>query len=217
MKFIDEATIEVHAGKGGDGAASFRREKYIRAAGRTAATAAAAAASGPSPTATSTRWSTTVSRGSTAPRTASGPRARIATAGAPRTSSCAMPVGTVITRRETGALVADLATDGAVALLARGGDGGLGNVNFKSSVNRAPRQFTPRQAGREPQARARAEGARRRRPARACRTPASRRFIRAVSSARPKVADYPFTTLHPSLGVVRVGRTAASSSPTFPG
>jgi GTP-binding protein len=113
----------------------------------------------------------------------------------------------VIRDEETGALVADLTKDGARALLARGGEGGRGNIHFKSSVNRAPRQFTRGAPGES------------RRLALELRVLADvgliglpnagkSSFIRAVSSARPKVADYPFTTLNPSLGVARVGDTS---------
>src|SRR5213075_1268991 len=102
---------------------------------------------------------------------------------------------------------ADLAADGQKALLARGGDGGLGNLHFKSSINRAPRQFTRGTPGES------------RKLALELRVLADvgllglpnagkSSLIRAVSSARPKVADYPFTTLNPSLGVVRVGETS---------
>jgi GTP-binding protein len=118
-----------------------------------------------------------------------------------------VPVGTLVRDEDTGELVADLAKDGQRALLARGGAGGLGNVHFKSSINRAPRQFTPGEPGEV------------RKLALELRVLADvgllglpnagkSTFIRAVSSARPKVADYPFTTLNPSLGVVRVGEAS---------
>jgi GTP-binding protein len=118
-----------------------------------------------------------------------------------------VPVGTIIRDEETAHLVADLAKDGDRVVLARGGQGGLGNVHFKSSVNRAPRQFTRGEPGES------------RRLALELRVLADvgllglpnagkSTLIRAVSSARPKVADYPFTTLNPSLGVVRVGETS---------
>jgi GTP-binding protein len=113
----------------------------------------------------------------------------------------------VIRDEDDGALVADLARDGERALLARGGQGGLGNVHFKSSVNRAPRQFTRGEPGES------------RKLALELRVLADvgllglpnagkSSLIRAVSSARPKVADYPFTTLNPSLGAVRVGEAS---------
>jgi GTP-binding protein len=114
-----------------------------------------------------------------------------------------MPVGTVITDINTGEQIADLAVDGEKTLLAQGGKGGLGNLHFKSSTNRTPRQTTPGGEGerRELQLELKvlADVGLLGMPNAGKST-----FIRAVSAARPKVADYPFTTLHPNLGVVRV-------------
>jgi GTPase len=207
MKFIDEAKIEVHAGKGGDGAATFRREKYIRYGGPNGGDGGR----GGSVWARADRNINTLVdyRFAVIHRAESGARGMGADCDgrAGRDIELRMPVGTVIRDADDGALVADLARDGARALLARGGEGGLGNIHFKSSVNRAPRQFTRGVPGES------------RKLALELRVLADvgllglpnagkSTFIRAVSSARPKVADYPFTTLNPSLGVARVGEAS---------
>jgi GTP-binding protein len=127
-----------------------------------------------------------------------------------------VPVGTILRDAESGDVIADLARDGDRALLAQGGRGGLGNLHFKSSVNRAPRQFT---RGLPGESRSLALELRVLADVGLLGLPNAGKstFIRAVSSARPKVADYPFTTLNPSLGVVRVAPDASFVVADIPG
>ncbi len=203
MRFIDEARIEVHAGKGGDGAVHFRREKYIPRGGPDGGDGGR----GGSVVAVADRNINTLidyryTRVFRAKDGAKGGGKQCSGRGA-EDIRLRVPVGTVVIDRSTGAQIADLAEHGQEAVLARGGRGGLGNVNFKSSTNRAPRQFTPGQPGesRELQLELRvlADVGLLGMPNAGKST-----FLRAVSSARPKVADYPFTTVSPRLGVVRV-------------
>ena len=202
-KFIDEARIVVHAGKGGDGAVSFRREKYVPRGGPDGGDGGR----GGSLYAVADRNLNTLidyrySRIHRA-RDGQGGHGKQCSGRSADDVHLRMPVGTMITDRSTGEIVGDLAAHGETALLARGGRGGLGNVNFKSSVNRAPRRATPGVAGEsrelDLELKVLADVGLLGLPNAGKST-----FIRAVSSARPRVADYPFTTLHPNLGVVRV-------------
>jgi GTP-binding protein len=204
VKFIDEATIEVAAGKGGDGSASFRREKFIPKGGPDGGDGGR----GGSIWAIADRNINTLidyryARRHKAPDGERGHGADCYGAGGADVE-LRMPVGTVILDADTGERLADLSGHGQRALLARGGKGGLGNLHFKSSVNRAPREFTKGEPGAQRklqlELRVLADVGLLGMPNAGKST-----FIRAVSNARPKVADYPFTTLHPNLGVVRVG------------
>jgi GTP-binding protein len=127
-----------------------------------------------------------------------------------------MPVGTVITEQETGELIADLDQDGKRVIIARGGRGGLGNLHFKTSTNRAPRKKTMGQEGERKslnlELKVLADVGLLGMPNAGKST-----FIRAVSSAKPKVADYPFTTLAPNLGVVRTSENRSFVIADIPG
>ncbi|HNP25184.1 MAG TPA: GTPase ObgE [Nitrosomonas sp.] len=216
MKFIDEATIQVYAGKGGDGVASFRREKFIPKGGPDGGDGG----SGGSIYAVADRNINTL----VDYRFARVYRAKKGQNG--RGSDCygkgaedivlRMPVGTVIKNINTGEIVADLVDHQQKVLLARGGSGGLGNLHFKSSTNRTPRQFTAGEAGQESELKLElkvlADVGLLGMPNAGKST-----LIRAVSAARPKVADYPFTTLKPNLGVVRIDHNRSFVMADIPG
>jgi GTP-binding protein len=216
MKFIDEALIEVHAGDGGNGAASFRREKYIPRGGPDGGDGGR----GGSIYAVADRNINTLIdyRFARIHRAKRGENGRGADQYGRGSDDIVLrvPVGTVISDAETSEPLADLAADGARALLAQGGKGGLGNLHFKSSTNRAPRQTTPGEIGEirklRLELRVLADVGLLGQPNAGKST-----LIRAVSAARPKVADYPFTTLAPNLGVVRVSEGRSFVMADIPG
>jgi GTP-binding protein len=216
MKFFDEARIEVIAGNGGDGSASFRREKFVPRGGPDGGDGGRG---GSIHAVADANLNTLIDfRYKRIFRAESGENGR----GRDQYGKGAddiilrVPVGTVIRVAESGTIIADLVKDGDSALLARGGKGGIGNLHFKSSVNRAPRQFTRGEQGEtrmlEMELRVLADVGLLGMPNAGKST-----FIRAVSSARPKVADYPFTTLHPNLGVVRVSDSRSFVVADIPG
>ncbi len=216
MKFFDEARIEVHAGKGGDGAVSFRREKFIPRGGPDGGDGGA----GGSIFAIADRNINTLIdyRYARIHRARDGERGRGSDCNGRGAEDIIlrMPVGTMVTDAQTSALVADLACDGARATLAHGGNGGMGNLNFKSSVNRAPRQATPGKPGESRvlllELKVLADVGLLGMP-----NAGKSSLIRQISAARPKVADYPFTTLSPNLGVVRVGAARSFVVADIPG
>ena len=216
MKFIDEARIEVQAGKGGNGAASFRREKFIPKGGPDGGDGGRG---GSIYAVADQNINTLVDYRFTkkffAPNGENGRGADCFGAGG-NDVVLRMPVGTQIVDMATGVTVADLTHHGDKKLLAKGGRGGLGNLHFKTSTNRAPRQATPGEEGeyREVQLELKvlADVGLLGMPNAGKST-----FITAVSNARPKIADYPFTTLHPHLGVVRVGAEQSFVIADIPG
>ena len=215
MKFIDEAKIQVHAGKGGDGSAAFRREKFVPRGGPSGGDGGRG---GSVWAVADCNINTLVDyRFARIHRAADGDIGRGADKDGRGGADIVlrMPVGTLV-KDEDGALLVDLAAHGRRALLAKGGQGGLGNLHFKSSINRAPRQFTRGEPGESRELllelRLLADVGLLGLPNAGKST-----FIRAVSAARPKVADYPFTTLNPSLGLVRIAHDESFVVADIPG
>jgi GTP-binding protein len=203
MKFVDEATITVIAGKGGNGSASFRREKFIPFGGPDGGDGG--------------RGGSVFLEGNSGLNTlvdfrhqrkykaqnGQGGSGRNMTGRSGEDIVIRVPLGTIVTDEETGDHIGDVTADGQQLLVARGGKGGLGNLHFKSSTNRAPRQTVPGAPGEERglhlELRVLADVGLLGFPNAGKST-----LIGTVSAARPKVADYPFTTLYPNLGVVRI-------------
>jgi GTP-binding protein len=216
MKFVDEANIKVQAGDGGNGCISFRREKFIPFGGPDGGDGGA----GGSVWLVADEGLNTLvdfrhQRSFKAQRGQNGMGSQMYGKGG-EDHTIRVPVGTMITNVDTDEVIGDLTGHGQRMLVAQGGKGGLGNIHFKTSVNRAPRKATPGTPGdvRELKLELRllADVGLLGFPNAGKST-----FIRAVSAATPRVADYPFTTLHPNLGVVSLGTDSSFVIADIPG
>ena len=216
MRFIDEARIHVHSGKGGDGCASFRRERFVPFGGPDGADGGRGG--DVILEATSRKNTLQHLRGKSIWKARSGQPGRTRNC----TGACAdpvivpVPVGTRVYCDESGEQLMDLTEDGQTWVAAKGGARGLGNLRFKSSVNRAPTRFTHGKPGEDRRLRLElllmADVGLLGFPNAGKST-----LISRISAARPKVADYPFTTLAPSLGVVDMGIDGAFTVADIPG
>ncbi|HEY7739319.1 MAG TPA: GTPase ObgE [Steroidobacteraceae bacterium] len=216
MKFVDEAMVKVVAGHGGRGAVSFRREKFVPFGGPDGGDGGLGgsvylrAQEG-----INTLVDFRIRRTFRAQNGQPG-GGQDCTGRSGEDLYVPMPVGTVVIDDDTGETLGDLSKAGQVLLVAKGGKGGWGNQRFKSSVNRTPRQITPGLPG---EARSLRVELRLLADVGLLGLPNAGKstLIRAVSAARPKVADYPFTTLHPQLGVVSVGPAKSFVMADIPG
>ena len=216
MKFVDEATIRVLAGNGGHGCLSFRREKYVERGGPDGGDGGRGGSvylvADPS---LNTLADFRVARKFKAETGQSG-AGRNKTGRSGDDLDVQVPCGTVVHDVDTGELIADLTEEGQRQMVAEGGRGGLGNTRFKSSTNRAPRRTTNGTPG---------EGRHLKLELRVLAdvgllgmpNAGKSTLISAMSEAKPRIADYPFTTLHPNLGVVRVGLLQSFVMADIPG
>lgn len=216
MKFVDETHILVEAGKGGDGCLSFRREKYVAKGGPNGGDGGDGGsvylrATKDLNTLIDFRYKRQFKAQNGAPGEGSEKTGR-------KGEDCyiAVPMGTKVKDRHTGEVIGDLTQDNECLLVAQGGFHGLGNTRFKSSINRAPRQTTKGSQGESRELHLElnvlADVGLLGYPNAGKST-----LIRATSSAKPKVADYPFTTLHPNLGVVSVDALKSFVMADIPG
>ncbi len=216
MKFVDEARITLRAGNGGSGSASFRREKYVPMGGPDGGDGG--------------KGGDVVLMGDEGLNTLIDFRHKknfeaargVSGKGRQMYGKCGddliikVPVGTEVYDLEMDCKIGDITEHGQQLIAAKGGDGGLGNMHFKSSRNRAPQQFTPGHDGQVRQIRLELKvladvgllG---------FPNAGKSTYVDAVSSAKPKIADYPFTTLYPALGVVRIDSETSFVVADIPG
>jgi GTP-binding protein len=216
MKFVDEAKLKVQAGNGGRGCVSFRREKFVPFGGPDGGDGGLGgsvwlrAGEG-----INTLADFRIERTYKA-RSGDGGSGNDCTGRGGEDLYIAVPVGTLIADADTGERLGDLTAAGTELKVAQGGKGGWGNARFKSSTNRAPRQFGPGLPGERRtltlEMKVIADVGLLGLPNAGKST-----LIRALSSARPKVADYPFTTLYPNLGVVYCGEHRSFVMADIPG
>ena len=216
MKFVDEATIRVVAGNGGNGCLSFRREKYVERGGPDGGDGGhGGSVYLVADDAMNTLADFRVARKFKAQNGEPG-AGRNKTGRSGEDLEVLVPLGTVVSDVDTGETICDLTENGQRQKVADGGRGGLGNTRFKSSVNRAPRKTTPGTPGESRhlslELKVLADVGLLGMPNAGKST-----LIAAMSQAKPKIADYPFTTLHPNLGVVRVGRLQSFVMADIPG
>lgn len=216
MKFVDSCEVDVCAGKGGDGCVAFRREKFVPHGGPSGGDGGKGGdvvfVADPG---LSTLLDLVYAHTLKAPKGENGQgKDKYGRSG--EDLIVRVPVGTQVFDRETGALLFDLAAPGAREIVGRGGRGGRGNIHFATPQDRAPRRAEPGEPGDERRVRLELKvladvgllG---------FPNVGKSTFIRAVSRARPKVAEYPFTTLTPHLGVVSVGEDASFVLADIPG
>jgi len=216
MKFVDEATIRTQAGNGGHGCLSFRREKYVERGGPDGGDGGhGGSVYLVADESINTLVDFRVARKFRA-ESGQGGAGRNMTGKSGEDLNIHVPRGTVIHEVDTGELIGDLTEDGQRIKVAEGGQGGQGNARFKSSVNRAPRKITQ---GTQGEGRHLALELKLLADVGLVGMPNAGKstLIRSMSAAKPKVADYPFTTLHPNLGVVSVGRLQSFVMADIPG
>jgi GTP-binding protein len=216
MKFVDEAFIDIAAGDGGNGCVSFRHEKYKEFGGPNGGDGGRGGhVYAVADVALNTLVDFRFSRRHEARRGQHGMGSDMFGA-AGDDITLRMPLGTIISDADTGEVLHELLVPNELVMIAKGGDGGFGNMRFKSAINRAPRQKTPGHPGERRslklELKVLADVGLLGMPNAGKST-----LISAISNARPKIADYPFTTLHPNLGVVRVGPSQSFVVADVPG